>query len=299
VGRKNLQADTVDVDRSTAAALAFATTATSGDPFSAAATWCFATQTGALDDFTGEAPAAGGRSTEFEIDRDMLAGVEDRAPVRSADQNYYEFRAYNYLLIHAHKTPVTWLTEKARHDLTFAHLFEEPEKYRGQVVHVEGTIRRLRRFDPSRRAVKEGVPNLYEGWIFGDVYSGNPFCVIASELGPPLEIGERLDRRVSFDGYFFKRYRYKGGDTWRDAPLLIGRVIQPQELREALADAPSSFSRLALPGFLALLIATAGLCIALTWWFRRGDRQVRRRIEGARGAAFIAPAAPPAPPEPE
>ena len=33
---------------------------------------------------------------DVRVDPDLLAGVEDKAPVRSADENYYEARAYNY-----------------------------------------------------------------------------------------------------------------------------------------------------------------------------------------------------------
>src|SRR5581483_1453394 len=97
------------------------------------------------------------------IDREILGGIEDRAPVRSADQNYYEARAYDYLLIEAHRAPVQALAKIARRDLTFAHLFEEPERYRGEVVHVEGRLRMLRRFAAPRFAAKQGVATLYEG----------------------------------------------------------------------------------------------------------------------------------------
>src|SRR5262249_46115029 len=143
------------------------------------------------------------------LDIDLLAGVEDGAPVRSADQNYYEYRAYNYLLIEAHRTAGDRFSHQARRDLTFAHLFEEPAKERGQIIHVEGTLRRLRRFDPAQLAADQGISAAYEGWVFDDAYYDNPFCVIVSEIDPPLQIGERLSCRISFDGYFFKRYRYK------------------------------------------------------------------------------------------
>jgi hypothetical protein len=220
------------------------------------------------------------------IDRDLLAGVEDRAPVRSADQNYYEFRAYNYLLVRAHNLPAEALASAARRDLSFAHLFEEPEKYRGQIIHVEGTLRRLRQFDAARVAAKQGVPTIYEGWIFGDVYYNNPFCVIASDIDPRLTIGEKLDRRVSFDGFFFKRYRYKSGDGVRDAPLLIGRIIEAKNTPEEAEESVWSFNRLGLPSFLALLAGSILLCVGLAWWFRRGDQQVRRRLETLRAAPF-------------
>src|SRR5262249_1993919 len=112
----------------------------------------------------------GSGNTGFSIDRDLLAGVEDCTPVRNADQNYYEFRAYHYLLLQAHKTPLAWLAENARQDLTFAHLFEEPAKYRGELVHIEGKLRRLRRFDSARLAQQQGVRTIYEAWIYSDLY---------------------------------------------------------------------------------------------------------------------------------
>ena len=178
-----------------------------------------------------------------EVDPDILAGVEDQAPVRSLDENYYEFRAYNYLLVRAHNAPSASLAAKARRDLTFAHLFEEPNKYRGQLVHIEGTLRRLRRFDPVRAAQKEGVKDLYEGWVFAEPYFNNPFCIVASAIGPGLAVGEQLHQRVSFDGYFFKRFRYKAGDTLRDAPILIGRNIEAGPALSADEEPPWSFSR--------------------------------------------------------
>src|SRR5262249_26117832 len=62
------------------------------------------------------------------IDADILAEVEDRAPVRNAAENYAEAAAYNYVLVQASATPVMAFAKSARRDLTFAHLFEEPGK---------------------------------------------------------------------------------------------------------------------------------------------------------------------------
>src|SRR5207302_5396320 len=127
-------------------------------------------------------------------------------------------------LVLARKTSERALARGARRDVTYAHLWEEPGKHRGQIIHVEGRLRRLRKFDASRIAVKEGVPVLYEAWVFEEQYYHNPYCVIVSELPRGLRVGDKLDDRAGFDGYFFKRYRYQAGDTVRDAPLLIGRT---------------------------------------------------------------------------
>src|SRR5947209_17404673 len=59
------------------------------DPLVAAILFAASTQ-------TGEHTAAASEDA-LPIDRDVLTGVEDGAPVRSADENYDEARAFNYL----------------------------------------------------------------------------------------------------------------------------------------------------------------------------------------------------------
>src|SRR5579871_6811983 len=100
------------------------------------------------------------------VDKDLLNGVEDGAPVRNADENYAENRAYNYLLVQSRKFSPADLHKQARTDLTFVHLWEEPAKYRGHLMTLKGRLRRLVRYDPTPLAAKEGVPDLYEGWLY-------------------------------------------------------------------------------------------------------------------------------------
>ena len=221
------------------------------------------------------------------IDLELLTGIEDKAPVRDAEQNYYEFQAYNYVLTHAHKLPSATLSKYARSDLTFAHLFEEPRKYRGQLIHVEGRLKRLRKFDANRAAVKAGVSNIYEGWIFGDLSFANPYCVIASELPADISPGEDFEQRVAFDGYYFKRYRYKSGDGWRDAPLLIGLTLTSVAKRQAAEPVESPFTGTLLPGFLGVIAATFILGLGLTIWYRRGDRRVQDQLNRKRADSFF------------
>jgi hypothetical protein len=225
------------------------------------------------------------------VDREVLAGVEDGAPVRSAGENYYEAQAYSYLLVRAHKAQADLLAKEATRDLSFVHLFEEPEKHRGKVIHLDGRVKRLTRFDPPQLAQKEGVRHLYEAWVFTETSYSNPYCVIFSELPPTLHIGEKLEDHVTFDGFFFKRYRYKAADgRWRDAPLLIGRELKAVPAASSTQnDHARWFSSLFLPGFLAVLGTTAALAFALAWWFRRGDRGVQARLHRLPEPAFFDP----------
>ena len=215
------------------------------------------------------------------VDRDLLSGVEDEAPVRNADENYQEARAYNYLLVHARKFSAAELRNQARADLTFVHLFEKPANYRGQLVTLKGRLRRLLRFDPPALAAKEGVPDLYEGWLYTGGAFTNPFCILASEKGTGLSTGEKIDREVTFTGYFFKRYRYKAGDGWRDSPLLIGRRIEPSTDASA-QPAPALLESAYMPVIFTLLTATLILALGLAWRLLAGDRKVRAQLQQIR-----------------
>ena len=167
---------------------------------------------------------------------------------------------------------------RLRRDVTFAHLFEEPAKYRGQVIHVEGRLRRVRHFDaPKFIQDSHGIRDLYEGWLFEpDVYGANPRCVIFTKCPEGIEVREETDHRVAFDGYFFKRYRYQAGDGWRNAPLFIAPTL-------TLTSSPSSTDGRGLSigtlatGFVGLIVATAATALVLGWWYCRGDRRLRAR----------------------
>ena len=221
------------------------------------------------------------------IDAAVLAGIEDRAPVRNASENLFESQAYNFVLVQASKLSSEDFARSARRDVTFAHLWEQPGDYRGQVIHVEGRLKRLRQFDAPRPAAAEGVAIVYEGWIFAEEYFSNPYCVLVTQLPPGLGPAEKMERQATFDGYFFKRYRYRAGDGLREAPLLIGRTLAMRDA--APADSSPSLSQ----SFLLLLLAFfAGVVICvviLSLWMRRGDRQVQARLARTRLPGFLEP----------
>jgi hypothetical protein len=223
---------------------------------------------------------------------DLTGDVEDRTPIRSwQDANGMEAKAYYRTLITAHTTSAEAFANSARHDVRYVHLFEEPHKYRGEVIHVEGRLKRVRRFD-THGFVRNtyDMPYEYEGWLFDPVlYGANPLCVVFTELPPGIAVKEEMDVRVSFDGYFFKRYRYKAADAWRDAPLLIGHAPVVQDSLAASQNTDSGFSNLLVTCLLALLAGTFGFGVIIYWWYQRGDREVRRRLAATRPAEFVEP----------
>jgi hypothetical protein len=224
----------------------------------------------------------------------MMDGIKDDKPLPqhwTRDQD--EQRAYSIVLFEASRIPAEAFRRGARQDLTYAHVFNHPSKYRGQVIHLEGTLKQLYRYDPPATAKAAGVANLYEGWVFDDHYKLEPWCVVFTDLPKGVALGDKLNIPVSFDGYFFKRYLYESRNTnkkehWRKAPLLIGRTLTLAATAPP-AEPESDWTGSLIPIFLSLVIGSIALAFGLGWWFRRGDRQVRQRLATVTDREFIEP----------
>jgi hypothetical protein len=240
-------------------------------------------------------------ATAVPLDKELriFKRIEDPGPYARAERNWEEVAAWNRVLLHARRFPPEQLEAAARRDLGFADLFKEVRRdYRLDLVYLEGRLVRVRKLEPSDRMREAGVAAAYEGWLIPrDEPHGHPVCVVFSELPDGFELyrpGQRpLDRWVSFAGYSFKLLQYESGEdrkddptrkVWKQAPLLIGHAVVPRpDPAEGLASSWWSSFSLAAAGGLGLIV---GAALALSWWFRRGDRATRREIEAARPNPF-------------
>jgi hypothetical protein len=225
----------------------------------------------------------------------MMQGIRDDKPLPLRwNQDQDEQRSFSMVLFEASRISAEAFRKGARTDLTCAHVFNHPSRYRGQVIHIQGTLRQLRRFDPPATAKAAGVADLYEGWIFDPQRLGaDPWCVVFTELPSGVRTGEGLEYAVSFDGYFFKRYQYESRNTnkaehWRRAPLLIGRTVTLTSA-PVVAAPEQDWAGSLVPIFLGLVVSSIALAFGLGWWFRRGDRRVRQRVAAATERTFIEP----------
>jgi hypothetical protein len=205
-----------------------------------------------------------------------------------------ETAAYAEVLTLANYTSDRAFQKAARTDVLYYNLFNAPDEYRGEVVRIEGRLRRLVRWRPPPEARERGVSDLYEAWLFNDDSGyGNPFCAVFTELPPGLKPRDKFDPPlpVVFSGYFFKKFRYQGPDKKsRDAPLLIGHTLTVRAGDPAAASAGDNWSEHLGLIFLGVVATTVCVVVALTWWFRHSDGRVRRRLLAARGGhEFIPP----------
>jgi hypothetical protein len=231
----------------------------------------------------------------------LLEGVRDDRPfAKNWNEDEDEQYAFSKVLFVASTISPEAFQKGARKDLTYAHVFNHPSKYRGQVVHVEGILRQLRRFDPPATAKAAGVTDLYEGWVFDTQrFGADPWAVVFTELPSGMTPGEKVSYPVAFDGYFFKRYRYESRGTrkgtkekdWPRVPLLIGRTVTLTAAPAAASAADSDWTGSLVPIFLGLVTGSIVLAFGLGYWFRRGDRRVRERVATVAKREFVEPKA--------
>jgi hypothetical protein len=241
------------------------------------------------------------------VDRDMLYGVEDRRELLPANQNAYEARAYHYLVLHARDVSPAALTRHARRDITFDELWLNPALYRGEIVHLEGRLRLLKRLDADYSLRKQGTPKVYEAWIYGPAFNSNPMCVRFTHLPQELEpfAGRTLGEHepivwVSTEAYFLKLMSYVAGGPQADvdpskrhrraAPLLIGKTLVRLPFEQAPeTDIPRAFSDFFVPVAIAGIVGLFAVAAGLGWWFRKGDARVHSRLLQTRSSEFVEP----------
>jgi hypothetical protein len=217
-----------------------------------------------------------------------------------------EAETYSKVLTRANYTSLAAFARVAREDLTYAHLFNEPDEYRGQVVRITGRLKRINRFSPPREAAENGVIDLYEAWIFSEMLGTGPYCVVFTEWPADLPrslLGERIkgDYTVRVDGYFFKKFRYTAADgknTQRDAPLLIAHSLVVVGRAPSADETSDHWLGWLSTLIVALFGGVLATVVGLTWWFRRTDNRIRQRIL-SKSPEFVLPppdALPVAPP---
>jgi hypothetical protein len=151
------------------------------------------------------------------IPAEYLDAVEEsRVGVRAT-----ELPAYFAMLSTARDANPRELSASARRDLPFLSLMNDPAEHRGEVIWIEGELRRVERLEAGPN--DKGFEQLYEGWLFTDEAGRtNPYRIVVSELPDGFPQGTEVRERVRLPAYFFKRYTYATAHGQHSAPMLIG-----------------------------------------------------------------------------
>lgn len=178
-----------------------------------------------------------------------LEAVRDDTPFRAAERTAVALLAQR--LVAADSAA---LQSQSVGQVTFAQLFQQPAEYRGKVVSVHGTVRRVVTL-PGR------ADNPSADWYQCTVQTAdNPSApLIAYVLNLPTGFprGESLSADVRVTGYFLKRWAYTGSDgQLYTAPLILAATLDWLKPVAASAEPIG-------PGQVALWIGVAFLLASL------------------------------------
>jgi hypothetical protein len=158
----------------------------------------------------------------------------------------------------------TWLTlrsgdprsfsRSAAREVSFSELFGQPVSFRGRLVRVRGTLKRLERIRAPRNDYD--VAQYYEGWLEPADGVSAPIVLHFMQVPDGMPLGLKIDEPIEAVGYFFKRYAYNARDKPRVAPLVM--ALQPSWTpKPELQPGGTSLGTLALATMGAIVGATA------------------------------------------
>lgn len=229
-------------------------------------------------------PAAEDASSPIAVDPRLIESIENNTVgVRSG-----ELPAYYSLLAKARDLPLTELEQGARDDLGFAVLMVDSRRLLGELVTVEGYLKRLTRVPAGPNEF--GIEDLYEAWFFTPDSGNNPFRFVSTSAPSGIPLGEDLENqyRVRATGYFFKRFGYATEHGLHVAPLLIGNRLRHIPVQQSAGEPD-----VGLIPYIVGIVSVIGISLAfLLWRFTVSDRAFQenhlRRLAAAPDEALQA-----------
>jgi hypothetical protein len=213
------------------------------------------------------------------IDREPIPDAEEREAASEEFQAVSDQEKLSEIEMPAYWRLARWGSEQsfndmwrdARHDVLFTDLWEQPEKYRGQLIALKLHVKRVLHHEAPANSA--GVRDVYEAWGWTDESKSFPYLVVFTEAPPDMPLGADVYGNATFVGYFLKTMAYEAFDARRAAPLLIGRLhwqAQPTLQRANERDA-ETFWYIVIAGgvVLAALIAS--------WFIAARRRNLRKR----------------------
>lgn len=153
-------------------------------------------------------------------------GLQDRTELRLRDT-----AAFKLLVERVRETPPQQLARNARRELVFSQFFDDPSRYRGLPIRVEGRALRVlvQSVEPDSTIFPSG--RFFEIYVTTPDSQRNPYLLVSEEVPPGLAIGDGIDVPVVFAGYFLKLMAYESGDgRYRATPLIVGRILDVTEM---------------------------------------------------------------------
>jgi hypothetical protein len=218
------------------------------------------------DDVVAPEPAVSGPTDRDPLERDAareeLEAVTDKSPLAKE-----EMPAYWRLMAWQQHESLTELRKRARTDVTFKQLWQQPDKWRGKLVEIPVHLRQTTHVDdlPDNAL---GLKSMCEVWGWTTDSQPYSYWFVCPRLPPGMPSGANIAEEATFVGYFLKLLPYEDHEgISRATPLLIGRLVwHPTE--NPLARSDEWMWPWIGGGVLAILFAARW---GLTWAGRKPD----------------------------
>lgn len=200
------------------------------------------------------------------IDKSLLASITDNTFGVTAAEKV----AYDTFLAKVRDVPLTELERIAQADVPFAVLMLDANRYRGEVLTVDGEIRRCQQIAGSL-----DEPPTWEAWVFTTDSGLNPYRVVCLDLPVSIPLGDDLKPpfRVRVTGYFFKRYSYATANDFHTAPLLLAKTLTVLSQPKSPAARPAGYSGSLTYLAIGILLTFLGVGVTVELIFRRRSRR--------------------------
>ncbi|MBY0588150.1 hypothetical protein K2X85_13295 [bacterium] len=196
------------------------------------------------------------------IDQATLASFVDHA--RSIEPT-----SYYALLDHARKADAASLWAERVGRITYAQLLDEPDRYRGARIHLQGRLHRLTEY--QAQANRFGIDRQFEGWVFTSTSGSLPYVAVMASPPASLPMGENIHEPIEMVGYFLGWWRYETKEGKRtSAPL-----IMVTEMRPVTAPTPTGPAPMAWNPWLGILVTIGMVVTGIAWWWKN-QRSVSR-----------------------
>ncbi len=137
-----------------------------------------------------------------------------------------EMTAYWHLIDWERQQTFKAMNKRARPDLMYAHLFKEPDRYRGELVRLKLRITRALATDANDNGKARNLARTYEAYGYTDESAPNYYALVLTDLPADFPLRHDMQEDVTFVGYFFKLLAIQSrDDKHRAVPMLIGKLF--------------------------------------------------------------------------
>jgi hypothetical protein len=194
-----------------------------------------------------------------QADRDAAQLADHLSLVRDGTLKIHprEMAAYWELMHLAATTKPQELWDEGRPFTTFHGLHQSPQEHRGELIRLELYVRRVVKY-PISDPNADGITEVYEIWGWTNQSKAWMYCLLTPKLPAWLPVGDFINKRANFAGYFMKLQGYQPASAKPNAPallapLLIGR-FSPLPLSGAAAQPVNFLNGWWVSGLIGVLI---------------------------------------------